>query len=122
MQKKREVSRENSKELINQAIIKGRVAEELKFDHEMFGEKLYATRIAVKRKSETEDMIPIIVSERRLSPEFLSEKLTGKMVEIQGEFRSYDKSGKDEKSHLKLYLLGKKVVFREACDDDDNNE
>lgn len=120
MQEKRKVSRENSKKLINKAKIKGRVAKDLEFDHQLHGEKFYVTQIAVRRKNGVEDMVPVIFSEG-LSKS-LSEKITEKMVEIEGDIRTYNNQNKNANRHLKLYLFANKVVFKEDCDDDNNNE
>lgn len=122
MQEKRKVSRRNSKEETNSVMISGRITEEFKFDHEVKWEKFYATRIAVRRKSGVEDMVPVIVSEALLNPEILSGKYAEKTVEMKGEFRSHNKPGEDGKSHLEIYLFAKEVAFIEDDTDDNKNE
>ena len=122
MQENRKVSRKNSKKETNQVTIRGRIAEEFEFDHAVNWEKFYATRIAVRRNSGVEDMVPVIVSEVLLNPEILSGKYTVKTVEMKGEFRSHNKSGEDGKSHLELYLFAIEVAFIEDDNDDDKNE
>lgn len=120
MQEKREISREDSKKETNRVTIKGRIAEEFKFDHAVKWEKFFATRIAVRRKSGTEDMVPVIISEVYLNPEILSGKYT--TVEMKGEFRSYNKLGEDGKSHLSLFLFAKEVDFIDDEEDNGENE
>ena len=122
MQEKRKVSRRNSKEETNRVMIRGRIAEEFKFDHSVKWEKFYATRIAVRRNSGVEDMVPVIVSEVLLNPEILSGKYTVKTVKMKGEFRSHNKPGEDGKSHLEIYLFAMEVAFVEDDNDDDKNE
>ena len=119
MQEKNEVSREYSKEETNRAIMIGRIAEEFGLDHKVKRESFYASEVTVSRDDGTIDRIPIIVSEVLLNSEILSEKNTGKTVEIKGQFRSHNKLGKDRKIHLELFLFVKEIVFRNA---DDKNE
>ncbi len=118
MQEKREVSREYLQKETNRVIIRGRIEEEFKFDYKG---KFYVTRIAVRRESGINDMIPVIISEVLLNPEILSGKYIGKTVEMKGEFRSYNKLGEDGKSHLKLFLFVKVINFK-VDDNDDVNE
>ena len=49
----------------NQVTIMGKVATEFSFSHEVFGEGFYMVEVEVKRLSNSEDRIPLMISERR---------------------------------------------------------
>lgn len=91
---------------INKARIVGKVVEEFSFSHEILGEKFYTTKVAVKRLSDTEDVIPVVIRER-----FYNQCITDTYIEVSGEYRSYNYIGEDGKSHLKLILFAKNVEF-----------
>ena len=47
----------------NQVTIMGKVATEFSFSHEVFGEGFYMVEVEVKRLSNSEDRIPLMISE-----------------------------------------------------------
>ena len=51
----------------NQVTIMGEVASQFTFSHEVFGEGFYMVEVLVKRLSNSDDRIPLMISERRLS-------------------------------------------------------
>ena len=61
--------------------------------------------VRVKRLSETEDFIPIVVSASLIGRKWFKKSLKGKWVGITGQFRSYNKIGKDGRQHLDLFLF-----------------
>ena len=71
----------------NNVSITGEVASAFSFSHEVFGERFYLADIAVKRLSDSEDLIPVMVSERLVD---VTEDLTGVTVRVEGQFRSYN--------------------------------
>ncbi|MEG1528016.1 MAG: single-stranded DNA-binding protein [Clostridia bacterium] len=71
----------------NKVSISGVVCEELKFSHEVYGEKFYNTSLKVARLSNSFDILPITVSER-LSELSLD---VGQEITVKGQFRSYNK-------------------------------
>lgn len=89
----------------NKAFVIGKIEAELAYSHEVYGEKFYRTRVVVKRKSGTEDFVPIMLSERLIRREMRNTSLQGKWVAIEGQFRSNNKWSKDGKSHLELFLF-----------------
>ncbi len=95
----------------NKVFLKGEVASQPKFSHEVFGEGFYELDLKVKRLSDNFDLVPVTVSERLLSGE---DFLLGKVVAIRGQFRSYNKIA-DGKSRLLLT-----VFVREVIDFDDS--
>jgi single-stranded DNA-binding protein len=82
----------------NQVSIVGEVVSGFTFSHEVFGEGFYMADLAVRRLSDSEDFIPIMVSERLVD---VAENYTGAMVRVSGQFRSYNRH--DEKKN-KLVL------------------
>lgn len=87
----------------NIAKCSGKILEEPKFSHYILGEGFYELTLAVPRLSDEEDLIPVTVSER------LIENIeAGEMIEVDGEFRSYNKYI-DGKSKLVLTLFAKNL-------------
>ena len=74
--------------LNNKMYLEGKVASELEFSHEMYGEGFYSFNIEVMRLSDSVDMLNITVSERLLNELDLS---IGKEVIVEGQLRSYNK-------------------------------
>ena len=48
----------------NQVVIMGEIVSPLTFSHQVFGEGFYLVDVMVKRLSESQDIIPVMVSER----------------------------------------------------------
>lgn len=71
----------------NRIEISGKVCGEAKFSHRIYGEGFYTFNISVMRLSESEDIIPVTVSERLLDS---AEIKDGKTVSIKGQVRSYN--------------------------------
>ena len=74
--------------LNNKIYLEGKVASELEFSHEMYGEGFYSFNIEVTRLSDSVDMLNITVSERLLNGLDLS---IGKEIVVEGQLRSYNK-------------------------------
>ena len=64
----------------------GMIISEPVFDHESNGEKFYRAFLEVKRLSDTEDVIPLLISERG----FDLDDIVGKKVDVVGQFRSHN--------------------------------
>ncbi len=58
------------------------------FNHEVFGEKFYQFHLEVARQSDTDDVLPITVSERLVDIDSIQE---GDYVEVVGQVRTYNK-------------------------------
>lgn len=71
----------------NTVTISGKVASNLEFSHEVYGEGFYIFMIDVPRLSDCSDKIPVTVSERLLDMDKLE---IGKVLEVEGQFRSYN--------------------------------
>lgn len=85
----------------NVVYLTGRVAEEPRYSHQVFGEGFYETKVEVERLSGLVDVIPVTVSERLLGEGDFEE---GKYVSVSGQFRSYNKIA-DGKSRLMLMVF-----------------
>ena len=48
----------------NQVVIMGEIVSPFTFSHQVFGEGFYLVDVMVKRLSESQDIIPVMVSER----------------------------------------------------------
>lgn len=53
----------------NKVMLSGYIEGEFEFDHELYGEKFFRTRIVVERLSGVQDFIPIMTSERMIDVE-----------------------------------------------------
>lgn len=85
----------------------GKITDEKKFSHEIYGEKFYRFDLEVPRLSGNSDIIPITISERLFKDEDL---VVGKNVKITGQFRSYN-SYEQEKNRLILTVFAKDIEF-----------
>ena len=86
----------------NQAHARGIIQEEFFHDHKIVSGEFYKTYIKTIRKNGKEDIIPVMVPDTLLKD--VQSPLKGKMVEVYGEFRSYDQKD-NERSHLILFLF-----------------
>lgn len=74
--------------LNNKIYLEGKVASELEFSHEMYGEGFYSFNIEVMRLSDSVDYLNITVSERLINN---FELTLGKEIVVEGQLRSYNK-------------------------------
>ena len=97
----------------NQVSIVGEVVSPFTFSHEVFGEGFFMADIAVRRLSDSEDLIPVMVSERLVD---VTEDLTGALVRVAGQFRSYNRH-EGNRNRLLLSVFVREVEFMEGFDD-----
>lgn len=93
----------------NHLVLVGKITEEKKFSHEIYGEKFYTFNLSVPRLSGNADIIPITISERLFKE---NELTVEKKVKITGQFRSYN-SYENERNRLILTVFAKDVEFLE---------
>lgn len=93
----------------NQVTIMGEVASGFMFSHEVFGEGFYMVEVLVKRLSNSDDRIPIMVSERLID---VTQDYTGEYICISGQFRSYNRHD-EQKNRLVLSVFAREVLFVE---------
>ena len=93
----------------NQVSIMGKIDTGFTFSHQVFGEGFYTMEILVRRLSDSEDRIPVMVSERLLD---VTQDYTGEYIEIQGQFRSYNRH-EEKHNRLVLSVFAREVSFVE---------
>ena len=97
----------------NQVSIVGEVMSPFTFSHEVFGEGFYMADIAVRRLSDSEDLIPVMVSERLVD---VTEDLSGETVRVAGQFRSYNRH-EEKKNRLILSVFAREVEVVEEIEE-----
>ena len=97
----------------NVVVISGKVATDLKYSHEIYGEGFYQFFLDVPRLSDSSDSISVTISERLIGVQGLP---PGTYVGIEGQFRSYNSFGENGN---KLLLT---VFARELNFFDDENQ
>ena len=98
----------------NQVSMMGKIAAGFTFSHQVFGEGFYMTELLVKRLSDSEDRIPVMVSERLVD---VTQDYIGEYVEIHGQFRSYIRNFSSKRSftvHRRLTDISvqKNLIYR----------
>ena len=91
----------------NQVTIMGEVASAFTFSHEVFGEGFYMVDVLVKRLSNSDDRIPLMISERLID---VREDYTGQHIMASGQFRSYNRH-EEQKNRLVLSVFVREVTF-----------
>ncbi len=84
----------------------GIVASELELSHEIYGEKFYRFYIEIDRLSGQKDNIPVIISERLIDVDDFN---IGKVIFIEGQYRSYNKMDENNRSRLILSVFVKDI-------------
>ena len=105
--------RENNKVQVTGKIISG-----FTYSHEVFGEKFYTVDLASPRLSGTEDIIPLMVSERLMD---VRQNCSGCTVEVTGKFQSYNRQ-EEAKRRLILFLFVKEIRDTELVGGDQSNQ
>ena len=91
----------------NQVTVMGEIVSDFSFSHEIFGEGFYMVDMAVKRLSESYDVIPLMVSERLID---VNGDYKGMYVCINGQFRSYNRH-EERKNRLVLSVFAREIEF-----------
>ena len=91
----------------NQVTIMGEIASPFIFSHEVYGEGFYMVDVNVKRLSNSEDNIPLMISERLID---VSQDYTGEFIMVSGQFRSYNRHD-EQKNRLVLSVFVREVEF-----------
>ena len=98
----------------NHLILRGEIASQKSYSHEIYGEKFYMVNLEVKRLSSTSDIIPITISERLIMNFNLE---MGSKVEVEGQFRSYN-NYENERNRLVLTVFAKEIRNIEEEEED----
>ena len=97
----------------NQVSIMGKIASGFTFSHQVYGEGFYLVDLLVKRLSDSEDRIPLMVSERLVD---VTQDYEGEYIMMQGQFRSYNRH-EEKKNRLVLSVFVRELSFVEEADD-----
>lgn len=84
----------------------GKIDTGFTFSHQVFGEGFYVMDLIVKRLSDSEDRIPVMVSERLLD---VTQDYVGEYIEIHGQFRSYNRHEENTTVWYFLFCKGGKI-------------
>lgn len=90
----------------NTITLRGVVISDIEFSHEVFEEKYYKFFVEIKRLSNINDELPIIVSEKLINVDDLS---IGDVVYIKGQVRSHNQLIENQKSKLILSVFTKEI-------------
>ena len=96
----------------NQVSITGKIVTGFTFSHQVYGEGFYTMDLLVKRLSDSEDRIPVMVSERLVD---VTQDYVGQYVEIHGQFRSYNRH-EEKHNRLVLSAFARELKFLEEED------
>ena len=91
----------------------GQIISQFTFSHQVFGEGFYLIDVMVKRLSDSEDRIPVMVSERLID---VTQDYEGEYIQVYGQFRSYNRH-EEKKNRLVLSVFAREVSFVEDEDD-----
>ena len=99
----------------NQVTIIGEIASDFTFSHEVFGEGFYMVEVKVKRLSNSEDRIPLMISERLID---VTRDYTGEYIMVNGQFRSYNRH-EEKKNRLVLSVFVRELEFLDEIDENE---
>ena len=91
----------------NQVTIMGRVDSEFSFSHEVFGEGFYIVEVLVRRLSDSDDRIPLMISDRLID---VTQDYRGEYIAVQGQFRSYNRH-EEQNNRLVLSVFVREIEF-----------
>ena len=97
----------------NQVSVMGKIASQFTFSHQVFGEGFYTVDLLVKRLSDSEDLIPLMVSERLVD---VTQDYEGEYIIVQGQFRSYNRHD-EKKNRLVLSVFVRELSFVDEEDE-----
>ena len=87
----------------------GEIVSDFSFSHEIFGEGFYMVDVKVERLSDSNDMIPVMVSERLID---VTSDYRGQNIMVTGQFRSYNRH-EENKNRLVLSVFVREIHFPE---------
>jgi single-stranded DNA-binding protein len=90
----------------NMVTISGKIVTEAEFSHEVYGEGFYIVYIQVPRLSDNYDVIPVMFSERLVSPDSID---VGFYLIIEGQFRSYNNYNSNSGHKLMLTVFAREI-------------
>lgn len=97
----------------NQVVIMGEIIGEFEFSHEIFGEGFYMVDVRVERLSDSNDIIPLMVSERLVNVE---QDFKGQYIMVSGQFRSYNRH-EERRNKLVLSVFAREIDFIDSIEE-----
>ena len=97
----------------NQVVIMGEIIGDFEFSHEIFGEGFYMVDVRVERLSDSNDIIPLMVSERLVN---VDQDFKGQFVVVSGQFRSYNRH-EERRNKLVLSVFAREIDFIDSIDE-----
>lgn len=94
----------------NSVSIIGKVISDPQFSHEVYGEGFYIVYIQVPRLSEAYDNIPVMFSERLVSPDRI---VKSQYLIVEGQFRSYNNYNSIGGHKLMLTVFAREIEISE---------
>lgn len=94
--------------------LSGKILSNPEFSHEIYGEGFYIITVEVPRLSDTYDYIPVMFSERLLP---LDKFVIGKIVAVEGQFRSYNNYSSESGHKLLLTVFARDIVIVDSLDE-----
>ena len=91
----------------NQVSIMGQIISQFTFSHQVFGEGFYLIDVLVKRLSDSEDRIPVMISERLID---VTQDYEGEYIQVYGQFRSYNRH-EEKKNRLVLSVFARRSAL-----------
>jgi len=97
----------------NQVVIMGEIIGDFEFSHEIFGEGFYMVDVRVERLSDSNDIIPLMVSERLIN---IDQDFKGQCIVVTGQFRSYNRH-EERRNKLVLSVFAREIDFIDSIDE-----
>jgi single-stranded DNA-binding protein len=91
----------------NQVVIVGEIIGDFEFSHEIFGEGFYMVDVRVERLSDSNDIIPLMVSERLVN---IDHDFRGQHIVVTGQLRSYNRH-EERRNKLVLSVFAREIDF-----------
>ncbi len=96
----------------NLVSMRGTIEEEFHFSHDSNGENFYTTDLVIHRRSEAEDRIPVVASDRVMD---VTQSYAGSCVSVHGMFQSRNYRD-EEKVRTALSVLAREVSLVEGSE------
>ena len=94
----------------NSVNLVGKVLSSPEFSHEVYGEGFYIVYIQVPRLSHAYDNIPLMFSERLISPDSINDQ---QYLIVEGQFRSYNNFNNNSGHKLMLTVFAREIEISE---------
>ena len=93
----------------NQVSIMGQIISQFTFSHQVFGEGFYLIDVLVKRLSDSEDRIPVMISERLID---VTQDYAGSIYRSTASFAPITDTKRRKTGWYSRYLPGRSALWR----------